>query len=186
MVLQTYIADINTRMETAITSAKHSLNSLRTGRASTSLLDKVRVNAYGTLMPMSQVGSVNTPEARMLTVQVWDNSLVGPTVKAISDSGLGLNPVSEGQLIRITLPDLSEERRKDLAKKAHEYGEAAKVSIRHIRQDARDHLKKIEKDKQISEDDCKRSTDEVQKITDIFVKKVDEVVEEKIKEIMHV
>ncbi len=182
-----YIAlEMNKRMEGSISSLKHSLNGLRTGRASTSLLDPIKVDAYGSPMPISQLGSVHTPEPRLITVQVWDGSLVNAVTKAILESGLGLNPIAEGQVIRIPLPDLSEERRKDLAKKAHEYGENAKVSIRSIRRDGNDHFKKLEKDKELSEDDCKRQIEDVQKVTDDFVKKVDLAVEEKIKEIMQI
>lgn len=181
-----YNLEMSKRMESSIASLKHSLNGLRTGRASVSLLDPIKVEAYGSPMPISQIGSVNTPEPRLITVQVWDASLVTATVKAILDSGLGLNPIAEGQSIRIPLPDLSEERRKDLGKKAHEYGEAGKISIRNIRRDGNDHFKKLEKDKEISEDDCKRLTEEVQKVTDDFIKKVDIAVEEKIKEIMQI
>jgi ribosome recycling factor len=181
-----YIVEMTKRMEGALSSLKHSLNGLRTGRASASLLDPIKVEAYGSPMPISQVGSVNVPEPRMITLQVWDASLVNATVKAIMESGLGLNPISEGQSIRIPLPDLSEERRKDLAKKAHEYGENGKISMRNIRRDGNDHFKRMEKDKEISEDEHKRLADEVQKITDDFVKKIDHAVEEKVKEIMQV
>jgi ribosome recycling factor len=186
MVNEYINSEVTKRMESSIASLKHALNGLRTGRASTSLLDPIKVEAYGSPMPVSQVGSVNTPEPRLITVQVWDTTLVNAVVKSILESGLGLNPIAEGQVIRIPLPDLSEERRKELAKKAHEYGEGAKVSIRNIRRDGNDHFKKLEKDKAISEDDYKRHTEEIQKATDDFVKKVDMVVEEKIKEIMQV
>lgn len=186
MSYQIHIPEIVEKMEGSINSVKHSLNSLRTGRASASLLDRIVVNAYNSQMPITQVGSINVPEARMLTVQVWDSSLVNATVKSIMESGLGLNPVAEGQTIRIPLPDLSEERRKELSKKAQEYGEIAKISIRNIRREANDLFKKLEKDKSITEDELKRSNEEVQKITDNFSKKIDEIVEEKKKEIMHV
>ncbi len=181
-----YNSEMSKRMESAVASLKHSLNGLRTGRASVSLLDPIKVEAYGSPMSISQIGSVNTPEPRLLSVQVWDTSLVNATVRAILDSGLGLNPIAEGQSIRIPLPDLSEERRKDLAKKAHEYGESGKISIRNIRRDGNEHYKKLEKDKQISEDECKRLVDEVQKITDDFIKKIDIAVEEKTKDIMQI
>lgn len=180
------INDVKKRMEASLASLKHNLNGLRTGRASASLLDPIKVDAYGSLMPISQVGTVNVPEARMLTVQVWDISLSSAVVKAIQESGLGLNPIGEGQVIRVPIPDLSEERRKELSKKAHEYGENAKIATRNIRRDGNDAFKKMEKDKAISEDEFKSRTEEIQKITDEFSKKIDQAVEEKIKEIMTV
>jgi ribosome recycling factor len=178
------IIDIRKKMEGALASLKHNLNGLRTGRANVSLLDPIKVNAYGALMPLNQVGTVNVPEPRMITVQVWDTSLTSSVVRAILDAGLGLNPIGEGQIIRVPIPDLSEERRKELSKKAHEYGENAKISVRNIRRDGNDEFKKMEKDKQISEDECRDSCEEVQKVTDEFSKKIDQAVEEKIKEIM--
>lgn len=173
-------------METAIASLKHSLNGLRTGRASASLLDPIKVNAYGSEMPLNQVGTVNVPEPRLITVQVWDVGLSNAVVKAIQESGLGLNPIGEGQVIRVPIPDLSEERRKDLSKKAHEYAENSKIGIRNIRRDGNDHFKKLEKDKAMSEDQSRDACDEIQKITDEYIKKVDATVEEKVKEIMQV
>lgn len=179
-----YIADLKSRMEGAIASLKHSLNGLRTGRASVSLLDPIKVEAYGSVMPISQVGTVSTPDARMIMVQVWDTSLANFVVKAIQESGLGLNPIAEGGVIRVPIPDLSEERRKDLGKKANEYGENAKVSIRNIRRDGNEHFKKLEKDKMISEDESRAFCDEVQKVTDDYTKKIDQAVADKAKEIM--
>ena len=178
------ITDLRKRMEGALNSLKHSLNGLRTGRASASLLDPIKVEAYGSLMPLTQVGSVNVPEARLITVQVWDASLTAAVSRAIMDANLGLNPIGEGQVIRIPIPDLSEERRKELSKKGHEYGENAKISIRNIRRDGNEEFKKMEKEKLISEDECHNKCDENQKITDEFIKKIDQAVEEKIKEIM--
>ncbi|MFI4984204.1 MAG: ribosome recycling factor [Rickettsiales bacterium] len=171
-------------MDASIHSLKHSLNGLRTGRASVALLDPVRVEAYGSPTPISQVGTVSTPEAQMITVQVWDGGLVQSVIKAINEAGLGLNPMPDGQLIRIPIPQLSEERRKELSKKGHEYGENAKISIRNIRRDGMDAFKKLEKDKKISEDESRDHSEEVQKATDDFIKKVDQVVAEKQKEIL--
>ena len=159
-------SDLRKRMDGAIASLKHSLNGLRTGRASTALLDPIKVEAYGSLMPLNQVGTVNAPEPQMLSVQVWDAGMVNPVSTAITESGLGLNPIVEGQSIRIPLPNLSEERRKELSKKADEYGENAKISVRNIRRDGMDAFKKLEKDKDISEDELHTHSDQVQKITD--------------------
>lgn len=180
------ITELKKRMEGAIASLKHSLNGLRTGRASVALLDPIKVEAYGSFMPITQVGTVNAPEAQMLTVQVWDGSMVQNVIKAINEAGLGLNPMPEGNLIRIPIPQLSQERRKDLSKKAHEYGENSKISIRNIRRDGMDAFKKLEKDKQISEDESRSHSEDVQKVTDEFVKKVDQAVAEKEKEIMSI
>ncbi len=180
------IVDLKKRMEGAIASLKHSLNGLRTGRASTALLDPIKVEAYGSFMPITQVGTVNAPEAQMLTVQVWDGGLTQNVVKAINESGLGLNPMPEGNMIRIPIPQLSQERRKELSKKAHEYGENAKISVRNIRRDGMDAFKKLEKDKQISEDEGRNRSEEVQEVTDEFTKKVDQAVVDKEKEIMSI
>lgn len=181
-----YIKELESRMDGAIASLQHSLNGLRTGRASVALLDGVQVNAYGSRMPISQVGTLNTPEARLITIQVWDSAMIDPVVKAIQESGLGLNPSADGQLIRVPLPELSQERRKEFAKKASEYGEAAKIAVRNVRRDGNDHFKKLEKEKEISEDDSKRHTSDVQKLTDAFIAKIDAAVEKKSKEILEV
>lgn len=178
--------DLRKRMDGALHSLKHSLNGLRTGRASAALLEPIKVDAYGSLMPITQIGSINVPEPKLIVVQVWDASLTQATEKAIMNAGLGLNPIVDGQLIRVPLPDLSEQRRKELCKKAHEYSEQAKISIRNIRRDGMDLLKKQEKDKQISEDDYQVKSEEIQKITDEFTKKIDTTVADKEKEIMHV
>lgn len=178
------IAELRTRMEGSINSLKHNLNGLRTGRASVALLEPISVEAYGSRMPITQVGTINAPESNLLTVQVWDSGLVSAVEKAINNSGLGLNPMPEGNVIRVPIPSLSQERRKELSKKAHEYGENSKIAIRNIRRDGMDEFKKLEKDKAISEDEAHSRADEVQKITDEFVKKVDQAVAEKEKEIM--
>lgn len=159
---------------------------LRTGRASADLLNPVMVDAYGQHMPISRIGTVNVPEPRLITVQVWDRGMVKAVDKAIRDSGLGLNPISEGQTIRVPLPDLTSDRRKELSKVAHKYAEAARVSIRNIRRDAMDLLKRIEKDGDISQDEQRKSGAEVQALTDEHIKKVDELLHAKEKDILQV
>lgn len=159
---------------------------LRTGRASTSMLDPVVVEAYGSKMPLNQVGSVSVPEPRLLTVQVWDAGLVKATEKAIREAGLGLNPQPDGALIRVPVPDLNEERRQELVKVAGKYAEQARISVRNVRREAMDSLKKMEKDNEISEDEHKRMSDEVQKLTDEHIKQIDDMLESKEKDIMQV
>lgn len=180
------IAEIEKRMEGAVSNLKHVLNGLRTGRASASLLDPIKVEVYGDFMPINQLSTISVPESRLITVQVWDKSQVKNIEKAIMSSGLGLNPTSDRQLIRVPVPDLTEERRRELTKKAAEYGENAKIAIRNIRRDALDVLKKNEKDKEISEDELKSQSDLVQKITDRYIKHVDEAIKQKSAEIMGV
>ena len=177
-------ADIQRRMQGAVESLRHDLSGLRTGRASTSLLDPVVVEVYGSHMPINQVATVSTPESRMLTVQVWDRSNVGPVEKAIRSAGLGLNPITEGQNIRLPIPDLTEERRKELAKLAGQYSEKAKIAVRNIRRDGMDMLKQDEKKNEISEDERKRLETEVQKLTDDTVSELDSVAAAKEKEIL--
>ena len=178
--------DLNKRMDGAISSLKNDLAGLRTGRASASLLDPVMVEAYGQSMPINQVGTVNVPEARMVSVQVWDKSMVGPVEKAIREAGLGLNPVVDGQNLRIPLPELNEERRRELVKVAHQYAENAKVAIRHVRRDGMEEVKKAEKDGDIGKDDAHTLSERVQKLTDDMVTRVDEAVAQKETEIMQV
>ena len=178
--------DLKRRMQGAIASFKQELTGLRTGRASASLVEPITVEAYGARMPLTQVATVSVPEARMLAVQVWDKSMVAPVEKAIRDSNLGLTPNTEGQVIRLRIPDLNEQRRKELAKVAHKYAEEARVAIRHVRRDGIDILKKLLKDKAISEDDEKRHAGEVQKATDQSIVEVDQVLAMKEKEIMQV
>jgi ribosome recycling factor len=182
-------ADLNElkrRMQGALQVLKQELGGLRTGRASPNLLDPIQVEAYGSHMPVSQVATVSVPEARLLTVQVWDKSLVHAVEKAIVSANLGLSPSSEGQLIRLRIPELNEERRKDLVKVAHKYAEAARVAVRHVRRDGLDALKKQEKDGTISEDDHKRQSEQVQKATDQAITDVDQALSTKEKEIMTV
>ncbi|MCB9991425.1 MAG: ribosome recycling factor [Rhodospirillales bacterium] len=178
------MADLKRRMEGAIEVLKEEYGGLRTGRASASMLEPVVVDVYGSKMPLNQVGTVNVPEPRLLTVSVWDASAVKAVEKAIRDSGLGLNPQPEGSVIRVPVPELNEERRHDLTKVAGKYAEAARVSIRNVRRDGMDGLKKMEKDGEISEDEHKRMADDVQKLTDGLIKKIDEMLSEKEKDIM--
>ena len=177
-------SDIDRRMQGAVESLKGDLSGLRTGRANTSLLDPVVVEVYGAMMPLSQVATVNAPEPRMLSVQVWDKANVTAVEKGIAKSNLGLNPIVDGQTLRLPMPDLTEERRKDLAKLAGEYGEKAKIAIRNVRRDGMEALKEDEKKKEISEDERKRSEDDVQKMTDKHVGEVDEAVAKKEQEIL--
>lgn len=177
-------ADIERRMAGAVESLKGDLSGLRTGRANTALLDPVVVEVYGSMMPLNQVATVSAPEPRMLSVQVWDKANVNAVEKGITKANLGLNPMSDGQTIRLPLPDLNEERRKELAKLAADYGEKAKIAIRNVRRDANDALKEDEKKKEISEDDRKRLEDEVQKLTDKYVSDTDAAVEKKTHEIL--
>ncbi|MFA7595006.1 MAG: ribosome recycling factor [Novosphingobium sp.] len=177
-------ADIERRMQGAVDSLKGDLTGLRTGRANVALLDPVQVEVYGAMMPLNQVATVSAPEPRMLSVQVWDRSNVIPVEKGIAHAGLGLNPIIDGQTIRLPIPDLTEERRKELAKLAGQYSEKAKVAIRNVRRDGMEALKEDEKKKEISEDDRKRKEDEVQKLTDEYVKLADEAAAQKEKEIL--
>ena len=177
-------ADIERRMTGAVEALKSDLSGLRTGRANTSLLDPVVAEVYGAMMPLSQVATVSAPEPRMLSVQVWDKSNVSAVEKGIAKANLGLNPMTDGQTIRLPMPDLTEERRKDLAKLAGEYGEKAKIAARNVRRDGMESLKADEKKKEISEDERKRLEDEVQKMTDKHVADIDAVVEKKVQEIL--
>lgn len=180
------LADLKRRMSGAVSSFKNDLGSLRTGRASPQLLDPIQADAYGAATPISQLATVSVPEPRLLSVQVWDRSLVGPVEKAIRESDLGLNPQTEGQIIRLRIPEMNEQRRKEMVKVAHKYAEEAKVAVRHVRRDGLDTLKKLEKDGDISEDDGKRQADQVQKLTDQFVAEVDSLLAVKEKEILQV
>jgi ribosome recycling factor len=179
-------AEIDRRMTGAVTTLKNELGGLRTGRASAALLDPVRVDAYGSPMPVSQVATISTPESRLITVQVWDKSLAKAVDKAIRDAGLGLNPQSDGQLLRIPLPELNEERRKELVKLAHKYAESARVSVRNVRRDGMEALKKAEKDHKISQDEQHKLGDELQKLTDAHIRDIDGVTHAKEQEVMQV
>jgi ribosome recycling factor len=177
-------ADIERRMKGAVDSLKGDLNGLRTGRANTTLLDPVVVEVYGSHMPLSQVATVSAPEPRMLSVQVWDKSNITPVEKAIRSAGLGLNPITDGQTLRLPIPDLTEERRKELAKLAGQYAEKAKIAARNVRRDGMDNLKTDENKKEISEDDRKRLETVVQKMTDDTIKAMEEAAAAKEKEIL--
>ena len=180
------LAALGKRMDGALDVLRKELQGLRTGRASPSLLEPVTVEAYGSRMALNQVATVSVPEPRMLSVQVWDRSMANAVEKAIRDSGLGLNPVGEGAVIRVPLPELNEERRRDLTKVAHNYAEQARVAVRHIRRDGMDLLKKLEKDGNISEDEGRRNADQVQKATDAAVSDIDSLLAVKEREIMQV
>ena len=174
------------RMDKAVAALKEEFASLRTGRASANLLDQIHVDAYGSSVPINQVGAVNVPEPRMITVSVWDRGMVVSVEKAIRQSDLGLNPVVDGTTLRIPIPPLTEERRRDLAKVAGKYAEQQRIAVRNVRRDANDDLKKAEKDGAINQDEHKRMEAEVQKLTDEAIKRVDEALKTKEQEIMHV
>jgi ribosome recycling factor len=178
--------DIKRRMAGAVEALKHDFGGLRTGRASASLLDPITVDAYGANMPLNQVSSVSVPEARMLQISVWDKGLVAAVEKAIYASNLGLNPQTEGTVIRLRMPDLTQDRRKELVKVAHQYAEKAKVAVRNVRRDGMDDLKALEKAKLMSEDDHKSKADDVQKMTDDTIKDIDAALKVKEAEIMQV
>lgn len=174
------------RMEGATEVLRKELGGLRTGRASASLLEPIQVSAYGSSMPLNQVGTIGVPESRLITVQVWDKSLVQVVEKGIREAGLGLNPQVEGTLIRVPIPELSQERRHELTKVAHKYAEQARVAVRNVRRDGMEYLKRQEKDHKISQDEHRHKSDEIQKLTDSCIKKIDEILAQKEKEIMQV
>ena len=178
--------DMKRRMNGAVGTLKSEFAGLRTGRASAALLDPVTVEAYGNAMPISQLGTVSVPESRLLTVQVWDKSMVKAVDKAIRDAGLGLNPQVDGQLLRIPVPELNEERRKELAKLASKYAEHARVAVRNVRRDGMEVLKKLEKDHKIGQDEHHKFAEELQKLTDTHIKDVDQLLHSKEQEIMQV
>ncbi len=178
--------ELKRRMAGALQVLKQELSGLRTGRASTHLLDAVHVEAYGQNMPLNQVATVSVPQPRMLSVQVWDKSMVGAVEKAIKAANLGLNPSTEGQVLHLRIPELNEERRKELVKIAHKYAETARIAVRHVRRDGMDVLKKLEKDHAIGEDEHKRMDGDVQKATDQSIADIDQMLTMKEKEIMTV
>jgi len=178
--------DLKRRMNGALENLKDEFAGLRTGRASAALLEPITVDAYGAKMPIMQVGNVSVPEPRMLSVQVWDAGLVKAVEKAIMESSLGLNPITEGQTLRIPLPELTEDRRKDLTKVAHQYAEQARVAVRNVRRDGMDTLKRLEHDGEIGEDEMHMLSDDVQKLTDSVIKKIDDALEHKDADIMQV
>lgn len=177
------VKELEKRMQGAMEALKKEFAGLRTGRASVNLLDPVMVEAYGQRMSLNQVGTVSAPEPRLLTVSVWDKGLVVSTAKAIREAGLGLNPAPDGQMIRIPIPELTSERRAELAKLAHKYAEHGRVAIRNVRRDGMEALKKAEKDHKISQDEQRQKSEEVQKLTDRYVKQVDDALVHKEKEI---
>ena len=178
--------DLNRRMHGAVSVLKTELSGLRTGRASPNLLDPVTVSAYGTQMPINQVATVNVPEPRMLSVQVWDKSLAGAVDRAIREANLGLNPIMEGTLLRIPIPELNAQRRQEMVKVAHKYAEQARIAVRHVRRDGMDHLKKMERDGHHSEDDTRAQSEELQELTDSTIKEIDEMLAAKEREIIQV
>ncbi|MSP01504.1 MAG: ribosome recycling factor [Acetobacteraceae bacterium] len=184
--LKTLKDDLTRRMDGATETLRREFSGLRTGRAHTGLLEPVKVTAYGQEMPLNQVGTIGAPEPRMLTVQVWDKSMVSAVEKAIRDSGLGLNPSADGMMVRIPIPQLTTERRAELARTAHKYAEGAKISVRGVRRDGMEQIKGFEKKHQIGEDLAKTWADEVQKLTDQYVKKIDESLADKEKDIRQV
>lgn len=180
------IDDIQRRMNGAVEAVRKEFAGLRTGRASVSLLDPLMVDAYGQMMPINQIGTVSTPESRLLTIQVWDKSMVSATEKAILESGLGLNPSTDGQLIRLPIPELNEERRQELTKVAHKYSEEARIAVRNVRRHGMDDLKRMEKDGEISQDDHHMWGEEIQSMTDATIKLIDEALATKEEDIMRV
>jgi ribosome recycling factor len=180
------LADINRRMQGAIAALKGELSGLRTGRASANMLDPIYVEVYGQSMPINQVATVSVPEARLLSVQVWDQSNVKAVEKAIRDANLGLNPQTEGSVLRLRIPELNQERRQELVKLGHKYAEAARVAVRHVRRDGIDNLKNLKKDGHVSEDEIKRHETDVQKATDQHIGEIDQLLAAKEKEVMSV
>ena len=178
--------DLKRRMQGAISALRHDLGSLRTGRASASLVDPINVDAYGASTPIPQLATVSVPEPRLLSIQVWDRSLVGPVEKAIRESDLGLNPQTEGQTIRLRIPEMNEQRRKEMVKVAHKYTEEARIAVRHVRRDGIDLLKKMKKDGVLGEDEERRQEEQVQKATDQSIAEIDQILASKEKEIMQV
>ncbi len=178
--------DLKRRMEGALASLKTELGGLRTGRASANLLEPITVDAYGSQMPINQVATISVPEARTISVQVWDKTMVAATDKAIRESNLGLNPIMDGQVLRIPMPELNEERRRELVKVAGQYAEQARIAARHVRRDGMDHVKKAEKEGDYGKDDAHKASDDIQKMTDDYIAKIDAMISEKEKEIMQV
>ena len=184
--LNTLKQDLTRRMDGAIDTLKREFNGLRTGRAHPGLLEPVRVSAYGSEMPLNQVGSIGAPEPRMLTVQVWDKSMISAVEKAIRDSGLGLNPAADGMVVRVPIPQLTTDRRNELVKTAHKYAEGTRVAVRGVRRDGMEQIKAQEKKHTNGEDVAKTWSDEVQKLTDQYIKKIDETLAEKERDIKQV
>ena len=186
MAQEELLKDLRRRMDGALEVLRKEFGGLRTGRASTSLLEPVQVNAYGGMVPLNQVASVNVPEPRMISVQVWDRGVVKAVDKAIREAGLGLNPQTEGQVIRVPIPELNEERRRELTRVAAKYAEQARVSVRNVRRDGIEALSRLEKDSEISQDEHRKLDREVQQLTDDHIKRIDETLAQKDKEILQV
>lgn len=184
--MQSVLKECNSKMEKAMSSLEKEMARLRTGRASTGLLDDIVVDYYGTMTPLNQLASISIPDSRTISIQPWDRNAFAGVEKAIMKSDLGLNPVNDGKVIRINIPPLTEERRKDLVKLAKKYSEDAKIAVRNIRRDANETLKKMKNSKELTEDEMHKGQDEVQKITDSFVARADEILEQKEKEIMEI
>ncbi len=184
--MEALIKETSARMERSIEAFKKELGKVRTGRASFSLLDGVKVDYYGTLTPLQQVGTLSVPESRLITITPWDNKMIGPIEKAIQGAGLGLNPSSDGKVVRIPIPPLTEERRKELAKVVRKMAEEARVAVRNVRREGIEKLKEKEKKKEIPEDGVKRGQERIQKETDAFIKKIDDILKAKEQEIMEV
>lgn len=185
-MIEIVIEEVTDKMDKAIESLKKGLSKLRTGRASTGMLDGIMVNYFGSMTPLNQLATVNVPEPRMITIQPWDQGSLGAIEKTIMSSDLGLTPNNDGKIIRINFPQLTEERRKELVKVAKKYGEESKVSVRNARRDGNEEIKKLEKDKEISQDDMKKHQEDVQKLTDAYILKVDKILETKEKDILEV
>lgn len=183
---QDLLNDLQRRMQGSLDALTHDFAGLRTGRASTALLDPVKVESYGNIVPINQVGTISAPDARMLSVQVWDQSMVKAVEKAIREAGLGLNPFADGNSVRVPLPDLSEERRKELVKVAKKYAETARVAVRNVRRDGMEVTKKMEKEGEISEDEQRNMNDSVQKLTDKHIQKIEDLLKKKETDILHV
>lgn len=186
MDMKSIKSDSEDRMNKAVENTRLELLKIRTGKASTALLDTIRVEYYGSVVPLKQVASINTPEPRLLTVQPWEKNMIGEIEKAILKSDLGLNPANDGTMIRLPIPQLTEERRKDLVRLCHKLAEEGRIAIRNVRRDANDKLKKLEKDHDISEDQCHTAFDEIQSITDSHTKEIDDLLQQKEQEIMEV
>ena len=186
MAIKPMIADATKRMRASVDTVLRELSTMRTGRASLSILDGIRVDYYGTPTPLNQVGSLSTPDPTLITVQPWDPSLLSPIEKAIRSSDLDLNPQNDGKIIRIPIPPLTEERRKGLVKNAHKHAEEGRVAVRNVRRDVNDHLKKMLKDHEVSEDDEKQAVAEVQKLTDQHIEEINSALKKKEGEIMEV
>lgn len=186
MEIQEVKSDAESRMEKAVENTRSELAKIRTGKASPALLDAIRVPYYGSSVPLKQVASVNTPEPRLITIQPWEKNLIGEIERAILKSDLGLNPVNDGHLIRLPIPQLTEERRKDLVRVCHKLAEEGRIAVRNIRRDANDALKKLEKNHEISEDQYHTAVDEIQELTDKHIQSIDDLLKAKEKEVMEV